>query len=136
MAALTDLGPRLKAARKDRKWTLREAERHSGVPNAHISQVETGAIRNPGLSVLIRLGAAYSLPLTELLALAGRADFGTVSEDGRLADYEGHDLWHMSVYLPEGREGEAVAWMQAHGLEVYRMQKVSEMAREARADRC
>lgn len=124
---MTDLGPRLKATRKERKWTLREAERRSGVPNAHISQVETGVIRSPGLPVLIRLGAAYDLPLTELLALAGHADFGTIGEDGRLEDYEGHNLWHMSVYLPEGREGEAAGWMAAHGLEVYRMQKVSEM---------
>lgn len=125
-----DLGARLKAARKDRKWTLREAERRSGVPNAHISQLETGAIRNPGTTVLIRLGAAYEVPLAELLAAAGRADFGTCGEDGRLTDYSGHDLWHMSVYLPEGREGEAVAWMAAHGLEIYRMQKVTDLARE------
>lgn len=123
---MTDLGPRLKAARKDCKWSLREAERRSGVPNAHISQVETGAIKRPGMTLLARLAVAYDIPLAELLALSGIADFGTVGEDGRLADYEGHDLWHMSVYLPEGREGEAAAWMAAHGLEVYRMQKVSE----------
>jgi transcriptional regulator with XRE-family HTH domain len=128
---VTGLGDRLKAARKARDWTLREAEKHSGVPNAHISQVETGTIRHPGMAVLIRLAAAYEVPLPELLALAGHADFGTTGEDGRLTDYEGHDLWHMSVYLPEGREGEVVAWMAAHGLEVYRMQKVSEMARSA-----
>ena len=84
--------------------------------------------------MLIRLGAAYDLPLTELLTLAGRADFGTIGEDGRLEDYEGHDLWHMSVYLPEGREGEVAGWMAAHGLEVYRMQKVSGMTRGSRAD--
>ena len=126
---MTELGPRLKAARKDRKWTLREAEKHSGVPNAHISQVETGAIRHPGMGVLTRLAVAYDIPLYELVALGGRADFGMIGEDGRLASYEGHDLWHMSVYLPEGREGEAAAWMAAHGLEVYRMQKVSELAR-------
>jgi transcriptional regulator with XRE-family HTH domain len=129
---LTDLGPRLKAARKERKWTLREAERQSGVPNAHISQLETGAIRHPGTAVLIRLSAAYGIPLPELLGLAGHVDFGTIGEDGRLEDYEGHDLWHMSVYLPEGREGEVVAWMAAHGLEVYRMQKVSEMMKGER----
>jgi transcriptional regulator with XRE-family HTH domain len=126
---MTDLGPRLKAARKAKGWTLRKAGRQSGVPNAHVSQVETGAIRNPGLTVLIRLGAAYGIPLTELLALAGRADFGVAGEDGRLEDHEGHDLWRMSVYLPEGREAEAAAWMAAHGLEVYRMQRVSEMMR-------
>jgi transcriptional regulator with XRE-family HTH domain len=129
---VTDLGVRLKAARKDRKWSLREAERHSGVPGAHISQLETGAIRNPGVTVLIRLSTAYGTPLAELLAIGGRADFGTVGEDGHLTDYEGHDLWHVSVYLPEGREGEAAAWMAAHGLEVYRMDKVSEMTRSNR----
>ena len=128
---MTDLGPRLKAARKERKWSLRDAERRSGVPNAHISQVETGAIKRPGMTVLGRLAVVYGIPLAELLALSGIADFGTVGEDGRLADYEGHDLWHMSVYLPTGREGEAVAWMTAHGLEVYRMQKVDEMIRSS-----
>ena len=129
---MTDLGSRLKAARKERKWTLRDAERRSGVPNAHISQVETGAIRHPGLAVLTRLSVAYGIPLHELVAITGRADFGTIGEDGRLADYEGHDLWRMSVYLPEGREGEAVAWMQAHGLEVYRMEKVEDIVRSRR----
>jgi transcriptional regulator with XRE-family HTH domain len=129
---MTDLGQRLKAARKARKWTLRDAEKHSGVPNAHISQVETGAIRQPGMAVLTRLSVAYGVPLHELVALGGVADFGTIGGDGRLADYEGHDLWHMSVYLPEGREAEAAAWMTAHGLEVYRMQRVSEIAREGR----
>ncbi len=102
------------------------------MPNAHIAQVENGTIRHPGMSVLTRLAVAYGVPLHELVAITGRADFGTVGEDGRLADYEGHDLWHMSVYLPEGREGEAVAWMQAHGLEVYRMVKVEDMARSRR----
>ncbi len=126
---MADLGPRLKAARKERGWSLREAEKRSGVPNAHISQVETGAIRHPGMAVLTRLAVAYGVPLHELVALAGRADFGTVGEDGRLADHEGHDLWRMSVYLPVGREGEAAAWMTAHGIEVYRMQKASELAR-------
>lgn len=57
-----------------------------------------------------------------------RANFGTISGDGRLEDYEGHDLWHMSVYLPEGREGEVAGWMAVHGLEVYRMQKVEDIA--------
>jgi transcriptional regulator with XRE-family HTH domain len=128
---VTDLGPRLKAARKERKWTLREAERRSGVPNAHIAQVEGGTIRHPGMSVLTRLAVAYGVPLHELVALGGCADFGTVGRDGRLKDREGHDLWRMSVYLPEGREGEAVAWMQAHGLEVYRMQKVGEVPAKA-----
>jgi transcriptional regulator with XRE-family HTH domain len=127
-----DLGARLKGARKDLGWTLRVAEKRSGVPNAHISQIETGAIRHPGTGVLIRLAGAYGISLAELVAVAGHADFGVIGEDGRLKDYEGHDLWHMSVYLPEGREGEAAAWMAAHGLEVYRMEKVSDLMRNSR----
>lgn len=123
---MTDIGTRLKAARKARGWTLRKAADRAGVPNAHISQIETGTIRHPGMAVLTRLAVAYEIPLHELTALGGYADFGTVGVDGRLEDYEGHSLWHMSVYLPDGREGEAAAWMAAHGIEVYRMDKVSD----------
>jgi transcriptional regulator with XRE-family HTH domain len=123
-----DLGSRLKGARKALGWSLREAERRSGVPNAHVSQLETGAIRRPGTSPLIRLSAAYGIPLAELLALAGRADFGEAGADGRLADHEGHDMWTMAVWLPRGREAEAAEWMTAHGLEVYRMWQPGQMA--------
>jgi len=129
---MTDLGSRLKKARKDLGWPLRKAADRSGVPNAHISQVENGRIRHPGMAVLTRLSVAYGVPLHELVALGGRADFGTIGDDGRLADYSSHGLWHMSVYLPEGREGEAAAWMATHGLEVYRMQKVEDIVRSSR----
>jgi transcriptional regulator with XRE-family HTH domain len=118
---MTDAGARLAAARKERGWTLREAERRSGVPNAHISQIETGAIRQPGTAVLIRLGTAYEIPLPELLALAGHASFGELDEHGRLEDASGHDLWLISAWLPKGREAEVAEWMAAHGIEVYRM---------------
>lgn len=124
-----ELGPRLKAARKALGWTLRQAEKHSGVPNAHISQLETGTILHPGTSPLIRLSAAYGVPLAELVALAGRADFGDINGDGRLASKEDHDLWTMAVWLPKGRETEACEWMTAHGLEVYRIWQPEEMKR-------
>ena len=117
----TAIGSRLAAARTGRHWSLREAERRSGVPNAHISQIETGAIRVPGVPVLIRLAAAYEIPLSELLALAGHASFGTLGEDGRLVDPGGHDLWTIAAWLPKGREAEVAEWMAAHGIEVYRM---------------
>lgn len=124
-----ELGGRLAAARKERGWSLRKAERQSGVPNAHISQIETGAIRHPGTAVLIRLSAAYDVPLAELLALAGHASFGTLDENGDLADSAGHDMWTMAVWLPNGREGEVVDWMAAHGLKVYRLWQPDEIAR-------
>ncbi|HEV2452006.1 MAG TPA: helix-turn-helix transcriptional regulator [Streptosporangiaceae bacterium] len=118
---MTDLGSRLKAARKEHGWSLREAGRRSGVPNAHISQLETGTIRQPGVAVLVRLSAAYGIPLPPLLAMAGHASFGTLDGDGRLEDASGHDLWLISAWLPRGREGEVAGWMAAHGIEVYRM---------------
>ena len=117
----TDLGARLAAARKEHGWTLREAERRSGVPNAHISQLETGMIRHPGTAVLIRLATAYGIPMSALLALAGHASFGTLDGHGHLEDASGHDLWMISAWLPRGREGEVAEWMAGHGIEVYRM---------------
>ena len=117
----TDVGTRLAAARKERHWSLRAAERRSGVPNAHISQIETGAIAHPGVPVLIRLATAYEIPLAGLLALAGHATFGTLDEHGRLAGASGHDLWLISAWLPKGREAEVAEWLAAHGIEVYRM---------------
>lgn len=69
------LGASLAAARKDRGWSLREAERRSGVPNAHISQIETGAIERPGIAILVRLAEAYGIPEADLLAAAGWGAF-------------------------------------------------------------
>lgn len=118
---MTDIGTYLAEARKKRRWTLREAEKRSGVPNAHISQIETGTIRQPGTAVLIRLATAYEVPLSGLLAMAGHASFGTLDEHGHLEDSGGHDLWLISAWLPRGREAEVAEWMAAHGIEVYRM---------------
>jgi transcriptional regulator with XRE-family HTH domain len=121
-AMAADLGSHLKAARKEHGWSLREAERRSGVPNAHISQIETGGIRQPGTPVLIRLATAYEIPLADLLALAGHASFGTLDENGRLTgNRERYDMWTIAAWLPRGREAEAAEWMAAHGIEVYRM---------------
>jgi len=60
------IGVRLRQERERLGWSLREAERRSGVPNAHISQIETGAIQRPELATLAPLAAAYGLSLDEL----------------------------------------------------------------------
>ena len=59
-------GVRLRQERERLGWSLREAERRTGVPNAHISQIETGAIKSPELATLAPLAAAYRLSLDEL----------------------------------------------------------------------
>ena len=40
------LGKKLAAARAARNWSLREVERRTGIHNAHLSQIETGAIEH------------------------------------------------------------------------------------------
>ena len=73
----TGVGRRLAAARKEQGWSLREAERRSGIPNAHISQLETGAIKSPELATLQPLAKAYGIPLADLVPA------GTVPPPGK-----------------------------------------------------
>ena len=77
--AAETLSSRLTEARKRRGWSLREAERHSGVPNAHISQIEHAGILRPSMAVLSRLAAAYRIPLHDLALLAGHTGPGVYS---------------------------------------------------------
>ena len=49
------LGELIGIARECKGWTLRELERASGVSNALISQIETGKIKDPGFSTVVRL---------------------------------------------------------------------------------
>jgi transcriptional regulator with XRE-family HTH domain len=65
------LGEHLRRARNARGWSLRDAERHTGIPNAHLSQIETGAIRRPDLRTLLPLAAVYGIPLAVLMTDAG-----------------------------------------------------------------
>lgn len=74
---MTEVGTVLAAARKERGWSLREAERRSGVPNAHISQIETGAIKSPELATLHPLAKAYGIQLADLVPA------GTVPPPGK-----------------------------------------------------
>lgn len=65
------LGEVLKEARVKKGWSLREAESRTGIHNAHISQIETGSITQPGAALLWSLADAYGLDYTRLLRLAG-----------------------------------------------------------------
>ena len=65
------LGEVLKEARTKKGWSLREAEVRTGIHNAHISQVETGNITQPGAALLWSFADAYDLDYARLLRLAG-----------------------------------------------------------------
>jgi transcriptional regulator with XRE-family HTH domain len=51
--------------------SLRAVERATGIDNAHLSQLETGKIRKPDLSLLWELAGLYDLDFDELIGLAG-----------------------------------------------------------------
>lgn len=58
---LAGLAEYLKRSRKLHDWTLREAERESGIPNSHISQIERGKIADPSWRVVTALELAYGV---------------------------------------------------------------------------
>lgn len=50
-------------ARECKGWTLRDLEKASGVSNALISQIETGKVRDPGFTTVVRLVDALGISL-------------------------------------------------------------------------
>ncbi len=78
----TDLGDKLAAAREEKKWSLREVERRTGIHNAHLSQIETGTIERPAPNVLWALAEVYDLDLQDLLRLAGHVEAAASATPG------------------------------------------------------
>lgn len=69
-AGRSEVGRQLEQTRTSRGWSLRQAEKASGVSNGYISQIERGEVE-PSPDVLRRLGAAYGIPFEVLMAAAG-----------------------------------------------------------------
>ena len=65
------LGEVLREARGRMGWSLRQAEAHTGIHNAHISQIETGTISQPSAALLWSFAEAYAVDYAHLLRLAG-----------------------------------------------------------------
>jgi len=65
------LGVRRLIKQNQRGMSLRDVERATGIDNAHLSQLETGKIRKPDLSLLWQLAGVYELKFDELIRLAG-----------------------------------------------------------------
>jgi len=61
----------LRRARLHKGWSLREVEKRTGVPNAHLSQIEHGRIRKPDAAILWRLADFYVLDFGQLARWAG-----------------------------------------------------------------
>lgn len=57
------LGELIAVGRECKGWTLRDLEREAGVSNALISQIETGKIKDPGFSTVIKLCRALGISI-------------------------------------------------------------------------
>ena len=70
-AAEPVLGQILKRARLHRGLSLRDVERRTGIPNAHLSQIERGVIRKPDPAIVFELASTYGLDFALLAEWAG-----------------------------------------------------------------
>jgi transcriptional regulator with XRE-family HTH domain len=68
---MSELGDLLARERNRRGWSLREAERRSGIHNAHLSQLEKGVIAKPAPAMVHTLADVYGLDFRKLMRLAG-----------------------------------------------------------------
>lgn len=60
---MTTLGELIGIARECKGWTLRDLEARCGVSNALISQIETGKVKDPGFTTVIRIIDVLGLKL-------------------------------------------------------------------------
>jgi transcriptional regulator with XRE-family HTH domain len=97
MGEPTALGRLLRTTRQRLGLKLRDVEEATGVSNAHVSQIESGRIREPSPQILLKLSEAYGVPYELLLEKAGYplptpargaarrrellAEYGEVSDD-------------------------------------------------------
>lgn len=65
------LGELLRNERSKRGWSLRDVEEKTGIHNAHLSQIESGAITRPAPNLLFTLASLYDLGYEKLMRLAG-----------------------------------------------------------------
>lgn len=60
--------------RKEYEWSFRDAEKATGINNAHLVQIENGTIARPSPTVLYALAEGYGLEYEELMRLAGHLE--------------------------------------------------------------
>lgn len=63
------LGELIAIGRECKGWTLRDLERETGVSNALISQIETGKVKDPGFTTVVRLVEALGISVERAAAI-------------------------------------------------------------------
>lgn len=64
------LGELIAIGRECKGWTLRDLERETGISNALISQIETGKVKDPGFTTVVRLIEALGINIERAAATA------------------------------------------------------------------
>jgi transcriptional regulator with XRE-family HTH domain len=64
------LGELIAVGRECKGWTLRDLERETGISNALISQIETGKVKDPGFSTVVRLIEALGISMERAASTA------------------------------------------------------------------
>jgi len=102
------LGKVLAHARRRHNFTLREVERRTGIPNAHLSQIERGQIRKPDQMIVLKLARLLDLDFGLLASWTGpkeqRSDERAAYFNAAvrfLHDLNEHDLAEATHYLEE-----------------------------------
>lgn len=57
------LGELISLSRELKKWSLRDLEKASAVSNALLSQIETGKVKDPGFSTVVRICDALGIKI-------------------------------------------------------------------------
>lgn len=102
-----ELSRLLAQRRRDRGLSLRDVEEETGIKNAHLSQIETGAIDRPAPNLLYELSVAYDLDFKKLLRLAGHTP-GTSTKRGVMLNAAFRALDE----LTPSQQAEAVAYLE------------------------
>ena len=85
---LSEVGPRVREARRAREMTLEALSAASGVSVAHLSRLESGA-RQPSLATLLNVAAGLGVPISRLLEGPREPGPGTVVRGSEAPFYEG-----------------------------------------------
>lgn len=78
------LGSTLHRARKHQGCSLRRVEAATGIPNAHLSQIESGKIGRPGPELIWKLAEFYRLDFALLARMAGHEWAAALAEDAAI----------------------------------------------------
>jgi transcriptional regulator with XRE-family HTH domain len=79
------LGEILQKARLHQRLSLRQVQQRIGLSNAHLSQIEKGAIKRPDPAILMELSELYGLDYRLIATWAGYLDAHTTIASGTLS---------------------------------------------------